>query len=226
MRQVTLALNLIVVVFFAGFTAYTFVARQDLEGRARAFVTEKTLAYSAAAVELAEQAIETKLVKAVLSADQEAVIRAEIADYRRNPSAYIADLTRQGKLLPAAPPNGNPLLEKVALLKVKIRNYYDDTLDALIRDLRIFSISNLIAGAIALTLPYRSPADIHQPIVWFSFLMFAAVLFCSSMYVNDLNFFRILFRAHAGWTYPVGLGVMVVYLFVRYGAQRAAESSR
>ena len=56
--------------------------------------------------------------------------------------------------------------------------------------------------------------------------MFAAVLFCTSMYVNDLNFFRMLFRTHAGWAYPLGLCVMVVYLFARYGAPRAAESSR
>ena len=226
MRQATLALNLIVVVFFAAFSAYTFVARRDLDARARAFVTEKTLAYSATIVELAEQALATKVVRAILSADQEAAIRDEVSEYRRNPEAYIADLTRQRPLPAAAPPPGNPLLEKVASLKAKTRTYYDDTLDALITDLRIFSFSNLIAGAIALALAYRSSADIAKPIVWLSFLIFAAVLFCSSMYVDDLTFFRILFRSHTGWTYPLGIGVMVVYLFARCGAPSSAETSR
>lgn len=44
MRKTVLVLNSIVVVFFAGFLAYTFIARKHLDSIAREFVTEKTLA--------------------------------------------------------------------------------------------------------------------------------------------------------------------------------------
>ena len=109
------------------------------------------------------------------------------------------------------------MIEKVAAIKNKIRTFYDKTLSALIADLRIFSISNLIAGLVAFGLAYRSSSDIRKPIVWFSFLMFVAVLYCSYLYVDDLTFFRILFRAHMGWWYAVFLCVMIVALYLDYG---------
>ena len=218
-------LNSIVVVFFICFLAYTFFARQHLESLARGFVTEKTLDYSKPVVEVADEALDSPLVKKFLSDDQETAIRHEIADYQDNPSAYIADLTRQG-VRDAPMANANPLIEKVASIKNKIRTFYDNTLNALIADLRIFSFSNLIAGLTAFALAYRSASDLRKPIVWFSFLMFVAVLYCSYLYVDDLTFFRILFRTHMGWWYAAFLCVMIVALHLDYGRHaNATEKS-
>ena len=216
MRKTTLALNSIVVVFFICFFAYTFVARQHLDSLARDFVTEKTLDYSKPVVEVADEALDSPLVNKLLSDDQTTAIRHEIADYQNDPGAYIADLTRQQpRDAPVA--NANPLIEKVAAIKNQIRTFYDNTLNALIADLRIFSVSNLIAGSIAFGLSYRSSSDIRKPIVWFSFLMFVAVLYCSYLYVDDLTFFRILFSTHMGWWYAALLCVMIVALYLDYG---------
>lgn len=222
MRETTLVLNLIVVVFFICFLAYTFVARQHLDSLARAFVTEKTLAYSKAVVELADEARDAPVVKKFLSDDQESAIGHQIADYQNDPNAYIADLTRQ-EVRDAPTANANPLIEKVTLIKNKIRTFYDNTLNALIADLRIFSLSNLIAGLIAFALAYRSSSNIRKPIVWFSFLMFVSVLYCSYLYVDDLTFFRILFRAHMGWWYAVFLCIMMVALYLDYGRHPNAK---
>ena len=52
--------------------------------------------------------------------------------------------------------------------------------------------------------------------MWFSFLMFAAVLCCSYLYIDDLTFFRILFRTHMGWWYPVFLCVVFIGLYLEY----------
>ncbi|MFM7927869.1 MAG: hypothetical protein ACKO9Q_09180, partial [Pirellula sp.] len=112
--------------------------------------------------------------------------------------------------------------EKVASIKTKIRTFYDNTLNSLIRDLRIFSISNLIACLIAFGLAYRSPDEIRKPIVWFSFLMFVAVLYCSYLYIDGLGFFRILFRTHMGWWYAAFLTIMIVALYLDYGRQANA----
>ena len=216
MRKTTLALNSIVIIFFICLLGYTFFARLHLESLARNFVTEKTLDYSKPIVEIADESLDSPLVKKVLSDEQANAIRKEITDYQNEPGAYIADLTHQ-QVRDAPLENANPLLEKVAAIKDKIRKFYDNTLHALISDLRIFSLSNLIAGLIAFGLAYRSPSNIRKPIVWFSFLMFVAVLFCSYLYIDDLTFFRILFRTHMGWWYAAFLCVMTVALYLDYG---------
>jgi hypothetical protein len=221
MRKTTLVLNAIVIVFFVSFLAYTLIARQHLEALSRDFVTEKTLAYSRPIVEVANESLDSPLVKKFLSDDQSTAIRNEIAQYRNDPAEYVADVT--GKhVLDVPQRNENPLLEKVASLKNKIRTFYDNTLNALVRDLRIFSISNLFAALIAFGLAYRSSEKIRKSIVWFSFLMFVAVLYSSYMYIDGLGFFRILFRTHMGWWYAATLSVMIVALYLDYGRRANA----
>ncbi|QDV21631.1 hypothetical protein Pan153_63210 [Gimesia panareensis] len=219
MRQITLALNLLISIFFIGFLAYTFVGQQHLKGRARQFVTEKTIAYSQPLVDVVEEGMNSPLVKKLLNDDQEAAINQQIRQYRQGPAAYISDLTRQKKL-PPAPRRLNPLFQKVSETKKKIRTFYDNTLAALILDLRIFAFSNLCAALIALALTYWSPRKIRHSLVWFSFLIFVAVLYCSYLYVDGLSFFRILLGAHLGWTYPLLLCVAVVCLFLEYPLRR------
>lgn len=222
MRTITIVMNSIVVVFFIGFLAYTFVAKAHLESQARRFVTEKTLLYAEPIVEIADQALDTPGVKKFLSDDQQAAIRHEITEYRNDPAAYIADLTWEAVRVERNPKR-NPLLEKVTAIKERIRTFYDNTLAALIDDLRIFAGSNLCAGMIALWLVFRSSGKIRPATVWFSFLMFVAVLYCSDLYLDDLTFFRILFRTHMGWWYPFLLCVALVGLYLDYGRQPFGE---
>lgn len=221
MRNTTLVLNSIVVIFFSCFLAYTFYAQQHLETLARDFVTEKTLGYSKPVVEVANGALDSPIVKKFLADEQVNAIRQQIADYQSDPEAYIADLTRQ-RLRDTPVANTNPLIEKVTSIKNKIRTFYDNTLNALIADLRIFSISNLVAGLIAFSLAFRSSSEIHKPIVWFSFLMFVAVLFCAYLYVDDLSFFDIIFRLHMGWRYVAFLCVAIICLYLEYGRHKKA----
>jgi hypothetical protein len=216
MRKTTLFLNAMVIVFFISFLMYTVIARQHLEKLATDFVTEKTLAYSRPVVELASESLDSPLIKKLLSKDQSTAVRTEIADYRNDPVAYIADVTGE-QVRDVVRPNDNPLVEKVVAVKNKVRSFYENTLNALLSDLRIFSISNLVAGLIAFGLAYRSSEEIRKPIVWFSFLMFAAVLYCSYMYIDHLTFFRILFRTHIGWWYAALLSVMIAALYLDYG---------
>lgn len=216
MRRTVIALNSIVAVFFIGFLAYTFVARQHLDGLARRFVTEKTVQYSKPIVDLAEASLDAQLVHKLLPAAHKAAVRQEIADYREDPAHYIADLTRDSRVA-LKPVQANPLLAKVAAIKEGIRTFYDDTLNALIDDLRIFSICNLTAAVIALGLVLTSRKKVPQSVVWFSFLMFGTVLYCSLMYVDDLTFFRILFRSHLGWKYAVVLGFVQLMAYQEFG---------
>lgn len=226
MRMTVLALNSIVVVFFSCFFAYTFIARSHLDALARDFVTVKTISYSKPIVEITRESLDSPLVRKLLSEDKILAIRNEIGDYRNDPAAYVSDLTHQPvRKMPLA--NANPLLAKVASIKEQIRNFYHDRLNALITDLRIFSVSNLIAGMIAFALAYHSSPPFRRSIVWFSFLLFVAVLCCSSLYIDDLTFFRILFRTHMGGLYPVTLCVMTFALYWDYGRHlNTTEHSR
>ena len=224
MRTTTITLNSIVAVFFACFVAYTIVARQHLDSLARRFVTEKTLHYSEPIVEIADQSLASPIVQKLLTDDQAAAIRNEIVEYRNDPSAYISDITREAVQIQRNQKQ-NPLLEKVASIKDRVRTFYDNTLAALIEDLRIFSTTNLCVGTIGLWLAYRSHSRIQQSIVWFSFLMFASVFYCSYIYFDDLTFFRILFRTHMGWWYPAFFCVVLIGLYLDYGRVYASVSS-
>ena len=209
MRLTTLLLNSIVAIFFSCFLGYTFVARQHLDSLARGFVTERTIEYSVPVVELADEALDSPLTTKLLSNDQTEAIRREIADYRSGPTAYISGLTQQ-PVLERSKADENPAIEKVASFKNRIRLFYDNALNALVADLQIFSISNLIAGLIAFGLAYRSSSTVHKPLAIFSFLIFFTVLYCSYIYIDALTFFSILFRMHMGWRYAGLLCVMTI----------------
>lgn len=218
MRTAVISLNLVVVLFFICFLTYTFVARKHLDGLARQFVTEKTLLYSAPIFEVAEESLKSRVVRVLLPTQRLATIQKEIATYRLDPARYVADLTQQANLA-LQPEKPNPLLAKVASIKDRIRAFYDNTLNALINDLRIFATSNLCAGLIAFCLAWRAPQKVRQSLVWFSFLMFVTVLYGSSMYLDNLTFFRILFRTHMGWGYAVLLCVILAGLYLDYGRE-------
>ena len=216
MKIIPVILNAIVATLSVGFFLYTFVAVGHLEGLARDFVTEKTLAYSRPVIVTVEKSLESPLVRKLLSENQEKSIRGEIESYKENPQSFIRELTgaartkeRPGGFLSAG--------SKISSFKDKVRAYYDDTLTALIRDFRIFSGSNAVAGIIALVLALRRPRGIRKYALWFSFLLFAAVLFSSYLYIDGMSFFRILFRSHMGWWYPVSLLIMTSRLFVDSG---------
>lgn len=155
------------------------------------------------------------------------MIQQEIDQYHDAPAAFIEDLTRQAKGAIEKPGKPNPLLAQVIAIKEKIRNFYDDTLNALIEDLRVFAICNLVAAAIAFGLAWWLREPVHQSIIWFSFLMCITVIYCSAIYVDDLTFFRILFRTHMGWWYAVFLCVMLlaVYLDHSHWGQPANQSA-
>ena len=216
MRRATIITNCLTAAFFSSFLAYTFLARPHLDGLARDFVTEKTIEYSKSVVDLADVLLQTPLSQAKLDDRQRTAIQDEIALYRSDPRAYVSDLTRQQERVPAVTTT-NSVHQRVASLKEGIRMFYNNTLNKLIVDLRIFSVTNLVAGLIALGLAWRSQSGVRTSVVCFSLMIFIGVVYNACLYVDDLTFFRILFRLHMGWWYPVILCVTVIGLYRDYG---------
>jgi hypothetical protein len=214
MRRTAIVANLLVAVFFAVFLASTWLARSHLNGLARAFVTEKTLWYSAPLVEPVAEALDTGFMKKLLGDERLAAARRELDAYRADPAGFVADLTRKARQA-KVPQKLHPLAEKVEAIKEKIRAYYDATLAALVADLRMFAATNLVAGLVACGLAWRSPDAPGLPLVLLSCLTCGAVVFGSYLYVDDLSFFRIITRRHLGWGYPLMLGSLVLWAYCK-----------
>jgi hypothetical protein len=213
MRRLMLIANPAVAVFFMVMFAYTFLGRRHVDHLARDFVTGKTQMFAATVVDLAEEAIKTPLVRKLLTNDQVGVFDREVAEFRRNPADYVAELT--GQRVPAGlqQPN-NPLLAKVLQWKQKVRDYYDLVLSRLLVDLRIFAGSNLVAAAIATWLATRADGKTAGRCDSLSFLLFAAVAYSVSVYIDRISFFTILFNSHLGWWYPGIVAITFISLIL------------
>jgi len=224
MKRIPVILNGIAALLSAGLFLYTFVAEKHLQGLARGFVTAKTLEYSKPLFDLTERSLDSTLAKKLMPKSVGEAIEEQIATYKENPFGYVSDLTnptRTGQKRRSIVSPGS----RVDALKAKVRDYYDETMAALIRDLRIFSGSNLTASILALILALRSPKGLRKYALWFSFLLFAAVLFSSYLYIDGMGFFSILFKWHLGWWYPIGLFLTTTQLFIDYGRKPFGKDS-
>lgn len=219
MRVTILIISACVALFFLASIALTFFAKGYITSQAREFVIVRTQRLAEPAVDLAEQALRQPGIKKVL--DEEAIRNAqlEIAEYRRDPRAYIAFLAAEERLaFPAVSPGRNaPLVERVARWKLRVREHFEQTLDRLVRDLRIFSGSNLVAALIAACCAMRAQGRQLKWLLVVAGILLASVAFGAYMYIDGMTYFRILFSTYLGWWYPVLLGITFVQLYLEYG---------
>lgn len=210
-RKIAIALNIIVMFFSAAFFAYTFFAKEHLVNHARVFVTEKTLAYSRPAVEMIEKGLAFPLASKLIPSKEQRDIERELADYHSDPSSFIASYTHDVKSTSGRTESG-----KYGRLKKKILEYYHSILAELVIDLRIFSGSNFLAGLVALLLLFsKRKVDIRQ-IEIFSLFIFGSVVLSTWMYLDGMSFFRILFKWHLGWSYPLAISGFATYFYTKY----------
>ena len=224
MRSFVTVLNLIVVVFFSFAFGYTFFARDHIHGLAKEFVTAKTVKYAKTLAPVVDEVLKSPLADKVLAIEQKEAIVSEIHSFNDDPHAYVSDLTEQ-KDLPVPKLQLNPLVNKVTSVKQKIRDYYGDTLNELILDLRIFSGSNFVAGFLGLLYviaSWYSDREVSKMLVVVSIFTFAGVVFYSYVYIDEMSFFTIITRSYFGWGYPFLLFSGISALFWDHGG-RATE---
>lgn len=213
MRKFLLFLNSFVFVSFACFLAYTYVAKEHLESLARGFLVERTVYYSKPLMGVVELAVNDRRAAFVVPAPILNIAIQEVADYQSSPQIYVGQLVDGRELDTSALKDAeNPLLLKVAEVKNSIVQFYNKSWEALIRDLRIFAISNIVAALIAFGVAYRAQGEIRMSLILLSHSICLAVLYSSFMYIDDMTFFQILFRLHMGWSYPIGLATMTLQI--------------
>lgn len=216
MRTAVLAASAAAALFFGTSFVLTFFARDYLTGLAGDYLAERTQRYAEPFVQTAEEVLETPGVRKALGDERYRVFREEVDEYRRDPRAFIGRLVRPGGLPPAAAHNA-PLKECVRAWKGKVRDYFGETLGRLLRDLRIFFGSNLVAALLAGGLAWRARGDRLKWLLVLSALLLAAVAYGAYMYVDGLSYFKVLIGAYVGWWYPAVLGITFLGLYLEYG---------
>lgn len=208
MRRTLLVANAVVVAFFTCLLAYTFLGRAHVAEQCRACAIELTVQLTSPLVDAVDQELSAPAVGDFVPEFLLAQFRRAVVEYRADPASYVQRVVSQVAETPAD--SDNPIVQRIASINAAIAAYFDESVDALITDLRIFATSNLVAGLIAFLLALVSPDKVRALLVWCSCLMCISILLCAYLYVDDMTFFRILSRGHLGWSYPILLfGSMV-----------------
>ena len=224
MRNWLVYVNSLLTLISIGLFGLTFLAERYIESLARDFVTKKTVDYSVGIVNTAEQAIHSQLAQKILTDKQTQALDEEIAEYRKNPTVYVHDLT--GKSRDALQRDGiQEKLAKFVAWKEVVRRYYDNMLARLIFELRIVTGTNVLASALAACWAYLSQGNRSKKLEWMSLLLAASIVYSSLMYVNGLTFFRILFNSRMAWWYPSSVFFMFLGLWVEYGRRASGEDA-
>ncbi|MES2981814.1 MAG: hypothetical protein V4727_05820 [Verrucomicrobiota bacterium] len=217
LRKTSLLLNALVVVLSLSLMGYTFFAKSHLVEHTWGFVTEKTLAHSKPMVGILRAGLNSPLSQKLITEERRAVIEGELKLYDTNPIEYVTQLTSAKK--------SSFGTGKIAEFKESVQEYYQSTLDELVRDLRIFAGSNCVAGVFAMCLLLSKGFSQNHKVVAFSFLVFVAVAYSTYSYVEGVSFMRILFKSHLGWWYPASIFIMILGLVLDHGLHKKDEKS-
>lgn len=215
MRRILIILHTLIALFFACSLGYTLVAKGHLENLARSFAVEKTIEYGDPVVGMADVSLRLPGAKKVLTDDQITSAKKEINSYRADRKAYIGRLTRTAKES-VANSTEHPILAKVTGMKNRIAVHYNDTIDALVEDFRIFATSNLVAAMIALVFAWQMRGRMNNSFLALSLVLMFTLVYGVVLYIDNLSFFKILFKIHLGWLHPVLLSVPMICVGVEY----------
>jgi hypothetical protein len=224
-KAAIIAISVIASLFFTTTLALTFFARGYIQGKAQEFVVERSVPIADAAVATAEKALQIPLAQQFLGADALRIARLEIADYRRDRQAYITRLVTGRRPVPVAVPDRMaPVEERLTEWKDAVRRYFDRTIDGLVRDLRIFSGSNLAAAVLAAWFAVRAQGGRLKRLLIISGLLLVSLAYGTLLYIDEFSYFRILFNSYIGWWYPAILAYFYYELYWEHSSRDADPS--
>jgi hypothetical protein len=211
-RTALIVVNFAVAVASAVIFGYTFFAREHLIGLAEEYAIGKTVEYATPAVEYVEAALNHPAA-ILVPGHIRAAVRAEVDAFRQNPNGYVRELTARGAAVQL--PN-HPLAAKAVEWKNKVRDHFENVLAGLIRDLRIFAGTNVVAALLGAVLAYHSRGRWRYHVLATSVLLLAVLGFQIYLFIDGLTFFRIISDARVGWSYPLTVALVFGYLYLRF----------
>lgn len=226
-------LHLVLAALFACCFAYTFIGQQRIETYAQDYVSLKTEQLVTPAIDATEKALQTDLAQKLLTPTQVVMIETEIASFRTNPKDYILNVTATppvptpedstptlrstaDRALAAMKKKTLPLSDKIAAIKEHIHSHYQNTLQALLLDLRIFSGTNVLAAGLACFLAHRSQNRPSRPLVLITLFLTAALVLSIWSYLDSLSFLSILLNSYLGWYYPITVAGLFFLFYLHH----------
>jgi hypothetical protein len=214
-RTFLLVLNGAIALVFAGLFIFTLAGKSHIDRMARSFASEKTLSYARPTVETVDRALKSEISRKLLTAKQLEKTESEIAEFRREPEAYVRQLVlnapRNRLDRSVAMPAGH-----LNLWKQKVRDYYDRVVDRLLLDLKIFFATNAIAGTFAFALAYRSEPRPQASLQLCSLLLLISIGLTSYCYVDSFTFFNMMSDGLLGRVYPALLAAVFFWLLKKF----------
>lgn len=180
----------------------TFFVQDEIRAAARELVVERTTKYSAKAVRAAEELLQSPMTAKLLSEQQFEAIEGEIGDYKADPIRYVERLTSESEV---PPPSRlvNKLSQKFFSWKESLRNHYNRTLKKLVKDLRIFCGTNIVAGLLGVILAFKSQGGNERVLLVYCGVLLFAIGTAVYSYIDRMGFFTILLDNFMGWEYPL-----------------------
>lgn len=207
-------------IFLAGFIA-TFYTLDSIAEKSRALVSEKVIAKTSAKLDVAEELLNSNAAKNLIAEYQMAVIREEIQLFRSDPVTYVNAIAMDDEWVIIPPtltsknPLKNALYEKVFAWKKVLKDQISRSLMGLVRDIRIFLITNVIALLFAAVVTFKNINEKYRPLVLSGSISVSVAL--SSLFYLDQNWlFNVLLNSYAGFGYSVGIAALSAWLYLEY----------
>lgn len=184
---------------------------------------EKTRSYLAPVIPAAEKLLKQPLLTKAIPPALTGKIEKEIANYQESPDAWLLGIaagTRARAKEFDFPEVKNPLARKsLDFLTHRLtgaRKHFKKSFDNLMRDLRIFSGTNLTVFLIAAGLCFtaRTPQSRRWLAVWSALLLTTTIL-SIFLYAGQGWAWNILTNRYPGWAYPVAHLLFTVCLAAR-----------
>lgn len=219
MNRVIFIGSLVGVVLFSVVLLLTFTAQHRIKDFARDYINHRIEPGVTQGVVVVERE-----VLPLLAAQSEISVKitTEINRYRSDPQIYIDDITSGRR---SQQTDGGRLSKVVGSLKETttppvslsqiIGDHFRQVFDHLMRDLRIFSITNIVAFIVVALLmrgyDARSPRLVVQ-----AFIPFLATCYAMTVYIKQDWFFNLLLDHHMGVIYPILLIITALDLWNRW----------
>ena len=230
MRKVLLFTQAIFIVVFSIAFVVSFFVVDKIEKESRLLVTEKVVRGTSSKIELAEEALNSKIAEMYLKDYQIEVIRKEIDTFKTNPYNYVESLTIGAEnvaVVPAEFETNNPLkaalFEKIFSWKQGLKAYFNKTFSGLIIDIRIFLGTNAIALLIAAFVCFKAESLGNRSMALSTIITIATVLSAFS-YINENWLINVLLNSYAGYGYAGGIALLTGWLYLEYSDRQTKNA--
>ncbi|MGH1429390.1 MAG: hypothetical protein ACRBEE_15750 [Arenicella sp.] len=219
------SLLIIQIVFLLGFiTTFiaSFYAVDNIKEKSKSIISEKIVSSATSKIAFTEELLHSKAAEKYLKNYQIETIREEMESFKTNPKGYVESLTLSETKTVIAPPElnsrnplKNALLTKIYSWKSDIRKHFNRTFSALITDIRIFIVSNIISLLAAVIICYKQ-RSLGKRSFAISLILTIVVALSSLTYLSKDWLFSIIINSYAGYGYPLGIAILTFWLCFEY----------